>query len=58
MPSKLYVTVPLDIEADIPVPPSNFNVSLPNVITSVVEDVSAIVKSEDTLAVEAAVIRP
>jgi len=52
------VTVPLVIAVVTPVPPANFNVSLPNVIVSDVDESSTIVKSEDTLAVEAAVIRP
>ena len=58
VPSKLYVTVPLDKVAVTPVPPANFNVSLPNVNTSVVDDESAIVKSEEAAAVVALVIRP
>ena len=52
------VTVPLVIAVVTPVPPANFNVSLPSVIVSDVDESSTIVKSEDTLAVEAAVIRP
>ena len=39
-------------------PPANLSVSLPNVITSDVEESSTIVKSPDTLAVETLVIRP
>ena len=59
MPADLeIVTVPLVIAVEIPVPPANFNVSLPSVIVSDVDESSTSVKSEDTLAVEAAVIRP
>ena len=43
------VTVPLVIAVEIPVPPANFNVSLPSVIVSDVDESSTIVKSEDTL---------
>ena len=58
LPDFVIVNTSPDIAVEIPVPPANLSVSLPNEIVAAVDESSIIVKSVDTLAVEALVILP